>query len=205
MPANNADSPLRRLRQRRRMTLAALAAQAGLSTAFLSMVENGQRKLSRRDHINALALALRVAPSEVAPSTLPGFDEWEPLGSPAAATFPAMRDVITIARHKDFAETFIGYVIRGDGYAAGAWLRRIARDPSVSPWLLLDQLATRSAALPVGQVNRPPDETQRPATAGRSRVIQAPARAGSGRVPARAGSRREPVPEEGRPKAIRTT
>lgn len=27
-----------------------------------------------------------------------------------------------------------------DTYAAGAWLRRMARDPGVSPWLLLDQL-----------------------------------------------------------------
>ena len=31
-------------------------------------------------------------------------------------------------------------VSRGDTYAAGAWLRRLARDPSVHPWLLLDQL-----------------------------------------------------------------
>jgi hypothetical protein len=34
-------------------------------------------------------------------------------------------------------------VIRGDRCAAGAWLRRAARDPSVHPWLLLDQLITR--------------------------------------------------------------
>jgi transcriptional regulator with XRE-family HTH domain len=143
MPVINADSPLRRVRQRRGMTLAVLADRAGLSKPFLSMVENGHRKLSRRDHVNAIALALGVAPSEVAPSTFPGFDEWAPSAPPAAATFPAIRDDITIARHKDFAEEFIRYVVRGDGYAAGAWLRRIARDPSVSPWLLLDQLAMR--------------------------------------------------------------
>lgn len=143
MPAVNAGSPLRGLRQRRGMTQAVLADRAGICASFLSMVENGQRKLSRRDHVNALALALGVAPSEVAPGTVPGFDEWAPPASPAAAAFPAVRDDISMARHKAFAETFISYVIRGDGYAAGAWLRRIARDPSVSPWLLLDQLATR--------------------------------------------------------------
>ena len=36
----------------------------------------------------------------------------------------------------------MGYVTRGDTCAAGAWLRRAARDPSVDPWLLLDRLTT---------------------------------------------------------------
>ena len=31
---------------------------------------------------------------------------------------------------------------RQDGRAAGDWLRRLAREPGVHPWLLLDQLAT---------------------------------------------------------------
>ena len=71
---------------------------------------------------------------------------------------PAIRDDLTIARHKEFAEEFISHVIRGDGYAAGAWLRRIARDPSVSPWLLLDQLATREMCrfAPAPQTGREP-------------------------------------------------
>jgi hypothetical protein len=37
------------------------------------------------------------------------------------------------------------YVSRGDTYAAGAWLRRLARDPNVHPWLLLDQLTPLSS------------------------------------------------------------
>lgn len=56
---------LRTLRQWRRMTLAQLAGQAGLSTAFLSMVERGLRTLDRRSHISALAAALRVSESEI--------------------------------------------------------------------------------------------------------------------------------------------
>lgn len=71
-----ADHPLRRVRRKRGLTLVVLADLSGLSVPFLSMVENGQRSLSRRDHINALAAALRVAPAEIAPSTIPGFDEW---------------------------------------------------------------------------------------------------------------------------------
>lgn len=143
MPVTNVDSPLRRLRQRRGLSLAVLAGRSGVSVSFLSKVENGHLKLSRRDHVNALAFALRVAPSELAPSTFPGLEEWAPSASPTASKFPAIRDDITMARHKAFAEEFMCYVVRGDAYAAGAWLRRIARDHTVSPWLLLDRLATR--------------------------------------------------------------
>jgi hypothetical protein len=57
MPAINADSPLRRVRQRRGMTLTVLAGQSGLSVPFLSNVENGRRKLSRRDHIMSSRLS----------------------------------------------------------------------------------------------------------------------------------------------------
>jgi hypothetical protein len=39
-------------------------------------------------------------------------------------------------------------------YAAGAWLRRLARDPSVNPWLLLDQFTAQAAAWP-GPRSRP--------------------------------------------------
>jgi transcriptional regulator with XRE-family HTH domain len=141
-PAAVAEHPLRRLRRHRGLTLAVLADLSGLSGSFLSMVENGQRALTRRDHVNAVAAALRVAPAEIAPSTLRGFDEWAPSPPAPASAFPAIGDEITIARHRDLAGQFMGYVIGGDSYAAGAWLRRAARDPSVNPWLLLDRLTT---------------------------------------------------------------
>ena len=55
-----AEHPLRRARLRRGMTQVELAGLAGLSCSYISMVERGQRKLTRRDHVNALAAVLRV-------------------------------------------------------------------------------------------------------------------------------------------------
>jgi transcriptional regulator with XRE-family HTH domain len=135
-----ADHPLRRVRRRRGLTTTALADLAGLSPSFISMVETGQRSLRRRDDINALAAVLRVPPAEIAPGISPGFDEWAPALPAPAAVFPPLSDGITVARHRDLAAQLISQVSRGDTCAAGAWLRRLARDPNVHPWLLLDQL-----------------------------------------------------------------
>jgi transcriptional regulator with XRE-family HTH domain len=144
VPAAGTGHPLRRARRRRGLTLTVLADLAGLSVPFLSMVENGQRALSRRDDVNALAAALRVPPAEIAPSLIAGFDEW---AQPPvlAAGFPAAADAVTAARHERLAAEFMTYVARGDTRAAGIWLRRAARDPGVNPWLLLDLLAARDA------------------------------------------------------------
>jgi transcriptional regulator with XRE-family HTH domain len=124
-PAAVADHPLRRQRRRRGLTLAVLADLSGLSTAFLSMVENGHRTLTRRDHINAVAAALRVAPGEIAPGTLPGTGEWALPPPPAALAFPAASDEITMARHRDLAADLIGQVSRGmparPGHGCAAW------------------------------------------------------------------------------------
>lgn len=68
--------------------------------------------------------------------------------------FPARCDPITLARHQQFARQFIG-LARQDARAAGDWLRRLAREPAVSPWLLIDQLATLLLR-PVTQGNEPP-------------------------------------------------
>jgi transcriptional regulator with XRE-family HTH domain len=141
-----ADHPLRRARLRRGMTQVELAGLAGLSYSYISMIERGQRPLRRRDHVNALAAALKVTPAEIAPSVTAGFDEWAPAPPPTSA-FPPARDEITLARHRELAGRLAGYVISGDTYAAGAWLRRMARDPNVNPWLLLDQLITARHAV----------------------------------------------------------
>jgi transcriptional regulator with XRE-family HTH domain len=124
------------------MTQVELAGLAGLSYSYISMIECGRRRLSKRDHVNALAAALRVPPAEIAPSVVPWFDEWAPSPPPASAS-PPVSDEITVARHSELAGRLIGYLLHGDTYAAGMWLRRMARDPNVNPWLLLDRLTTR--------------------------------------------------------------
>jgi transcriptional regulator with XRE-family HTH domain len=146
-----AEHPLRRVRLRRGLTQVELAGLAGLSYSCISMIECGRRKLTRRDHVNALAAALRVAPAEIAPAVVPGSDEWAP--APASA-FPPVGDDIAAVRHRELAGQLIGHVIQGNMYAAGAWLRRLARAPSVNPWLLLDQLTVQDLVLP-GLRSRP--------------------------------------------------
>jgi transcriptional regulator with XRE-family HTH domain len=49
------------------MTQAELAGLAGLASSYVSMIERGRRTLTCRDHVNALAAALKVAPAEIAP------------------------------------------------------------------------------------------------------------------------------------------
>ena len=132
VPVAAADHPLRQPRRRRGLTQVELAGLAGLSYSYISMIECGRRRLSKRDHVNALAAALRVPPADIAPSTVPGFDEWAPAAS-AASGFPAASDEMAMARHSELAGRFIAYVVQGDTYAARACLRRLARDPSVNP------------------------------------------------------------------------
>ncbi len=149
------DHPLRRVRRRRGLTQIELAGLAGLSYSYISMIETGQRTLTRRDHVNALAAALRVPPAEIAPSMSPWPDEWAPASSAPASAFPPVVDDVAAGRHRELAGQLIWYVSRGDTYAAGALLRRLARDPSVNPWLLLDQLTAPDTG-PSALHSRPP-------------------------------------------------
>ncbi|MYY10049.1 helix-turn-helix domain-containing protein [Streptomyces sp. SID4919] len=65
LPEDHIGRRLRSARRQRGVSLRALAGLSGLSTGFLSMVENGHRHLDRTGHITALAEALRMAPSEL--------------------------------------------------------------------------------------------------------------------------------------------
>jgi transcriptional regulator with XRE-family HTH domain len=56
---------VRTLRRWRGLTQAELADLADLSSAFISMVENGKRMLDRRSHIAAIASALRVSETDL--------------------------------------------------------------------------------------------------------------------------------------------
>ena len=145
VPVASAGHPLRQARLRRGLTQVELAGLAGLSYSYISMIERGRRKLTRRDHVNALAAALKVLPAEIAPATIPGLDEWALAPSAPATAFPPVIDDIAVGRHRELAAQFMSQVSRGDTYAAGVWLRRLARDPNVNPWLLLDQLTPLSS------------------------------------------------------------
>jgi transcriptional regulator with XRE-family HTH domain len=130
---------LRTARLRRGMTQTALADLACISPAFVSTVETGQRELTRVCDIIALADVLKVSPLYLAD----GWEDAPPPGQRPARTvpFPARPDPITLAQHQRLARQFI-QLARQDGRAAGDWPRRLARQPGVHPWLLLDQLAT---------------------------------------------------------------
>ena len=54
--------------------------------------------------------------------------------------FPARADPVTPGRHERLARQFL-HLAHRDGRASGDWLRRLAREPTVTPWLLLDQLS----------------------------------------------------------------
>jgi transcriptional regulator with XRE-family HTH domain len=136
---DDAGVRLRTLRLRRGMSQVALADLACVSPAFVSMVENGQRPLTRVWDILALADVLNVSPLYLA-------DGREDAQAPGRRTlrtvpFPARCDPITLARQY----TLLACT---DARATGDWLRRLAREPIVNPWLLIDQLTTLHTRLP---------------------------------------------------------
>jgi transcriptional regulator with XRE-family HTH domain len=136
---DDAGVRLRTARLRRGMTQTALADLACLSPAFVSMVETGDRELTRVCDIVALANVLRISPLYLADGrTDTSAAEQRPTRT---APFPARTDPRTLARHQQLARRFI-QLAHQDGRATGDWLRRLARDATVNPWLLIDQLAT---------------------------------------------------------------
>jgi transcriptional regulator with XRE-family HTH domain len=139
---DDAGARLRLLRLRRGMPQAVLAGLSSVTPSFLSMVENGHRELQRASDISALADALGVSPLYLAfgMSGEPG----PCIPAPAPPSFPALPDAAILGRHQHLAGELAGFLARGDGCAAGNWLRRLARQPDISPWLLIDQFAARS-------------------------------------------------------------
>lgn len=136
---DDAGVRLRTLRLRRGMSQVALAELACISPTFVSMIETGQRTLRRATDIISLANALRVSPLYLADGR---GDPAAPVRlTPGMVPFPARCDPTTLARHEQLARQFLQFA-RRDGREAGDWLRRLAREPTVNPWLLLDQLAT---------------------------------------------------------------
>lgn len=71
---------VRRARRARGMTLQVLADLSGLSKSFLSMVENGDRHLERRQHLAAVADALNVSPADLIGTAAEFTDLSRPVG-----------------------------------------------------------------------------------------------------------------------------
>jgi transcriptional regulator with XRE-family HTH domain len=75
-------------RRYRGMTLETLAGLAGLSTSYLSMVENGRRQLDRRSYIEAIASALQVSVTDL---TGQPYSPTDTAQAAAQAAVPALR------------------------------------------------------------------------------------------------------------------
>jgi transcriptional regulator with XRE-family HTH domain len=137
---DDAGVRLRALRLRRGLSQVALAGLACVSPAFISMIEYGQRPLRSTDHILALADVLHVSPLYLADGRADSPAAARP--TPSVVPFPARSDPSTLGRHQQLARQYTALLADGDRRAAGDWLRRLAREPTVNPWLLIDQLAT---------------------------------------------------------------
>jgi transcriptional regulator with XRE-family HTH domain len=135
------------------MTLAALAGLTGVSISYIAMVERGERSLTRLDWIIAMAAALQVPVAELAPVPVPAHEDLRACAPSPAPAFP-VRTEATMTRHARLAGELLALIGRGDSRAAGIWLRRTARDPDVSPWLLLDLLAAHYARMPAPRTTR---------------------------------------------------
>jgi transcriptional regulator with XRE-family HTH domain len=82
---------VRSCRRYRGMSLQLLADRSGLSKGFLSMVENGQRHLERRQHLTAVAEALQVS---VADLTGQPYAPVDPTQGGAHASVPDVRTAL---------------------------------------------------------------------------------------------------------------
>lgn len=126
---------IRELRRRRGLSLEALAGLAGMSTGMLSYFERGLRTLERRSHIEGLAWALQVAPSEL-------------LGLPYAATDPERSE--TQAHINAIRDALVGTEI---GYAPSPPTMSLddavrAADSAGAALCLRGNYATAANALP---------------------------------------------------------
>ena len=85
---------IREIRDWRGMTLKVVADLAGISEGHLSRIERGKRSVDRRSRVDAIAAALRVAPSEITGQPYPPSNENEAVGHAAAQALRAvLRDI----------------------------------------------------------------------------------------------------------------
>ncbi|KOX12682.1 hypothetical protein ADK67_46465 [Saccharothrix sp. NRRL B-16348] len=87
---NHIGRRLREVRSWRRLPLTAVAGLAGITPAYLSMIERGLRPVTKRAVLEALANALQVAPTELTGSPFP------PTDANGAEAHAAIREVETV-------------------------------------------------------------------------------------------------------------
>jgi transcriptional regulator with XRE-family HTH domain len=125
---------LRTARLRRGMTQTVLADLACISPAFVSMVETGERELTRVCDLVALADVLRVSPLYLADGRegTPAAGRRPPRPAPTPPRWPATSNspASSSSTPKQMAAP--------PGTGCAAW----PANPPCTPWLLLDQLAT---------------------------------------------------------------
>ena len=81
---------VREIRIWRQMSLKAVAELAGISEGYLSRIERGERGVHRRSLLEAIASALRVAPSELAEQAFPPVAAADPVTSETQAAVVAL-------------------------------------------------------------------------------------------------------------------
>ncbi|GAA3858895.1 hypothetical protein GCM10022243_25710 [Saccharothrix violaceirubra] len=89
---NHIGRRLREVRSWRRLSLTAVAGLAGITPAYLSMIERGLRPVTKRAVLEALATALQVAPTELTGSP---FAPTDANGAEAHATLHEVETVLS--------------------------------------------------------------------------------------------------------------
>lgn len=129
-PAEPVGARIARLRKARGLTQAGLALRANVSYSLVTKVETGHRPASAA-FIGAVAQAMRADQAEV-----------------TGASFSLVPGSALLARHQGHARDLLGCQARGGRHTAGALLIRLACDPAVNPWLLIDQLMAIAPVIP---------------------------------------------------------
>jgi transcriptional regulator with XRE-family HTH domain len=144
-------SRIREIRGWRRKSLTVVAGLAGISAAYLSRLERGERSLDSRRLLYALADALQVAPSEVTGQPYPPSDSAEAAGHAAGQALRAVLRDVEIGEVDDDGERPLAELAaaadRADDAAA-------ASDYAALGALVPDLLAALYAPSPVDRLAR---------------------------------------------------
>jgi transcriptional regulator with XRE-family HTH domain len=129
---------LREIRLWRGLSLRAVAELAGFSAAYLSLIERGERPVDKRSTLEALAAALRVAPSELGSAFPPAGRHDELAG--ARTNLPRIEEALTDIEvgEGDATEPWQAITRRLDELAAARLRNDYTRQAELLPGLIVD-------------------------------------------------------------------